>query len=220
MLNENKTKVMIFNFTDNYKFTTKLSLNNTTLEIVQKTKLLGVILTDDLKWDANTNELVKKAYRRMELLRKVASFTNSIRELRNIYILYVRSILEQSCVVWHSSLTEENKQDLERVQKCAVKIMLGTRYKDYDNALVHVDLENLSERRKNLCLKFAKKCLDNKKTESLFPLNKNNHNMESRMTEKFKVKFAHTERLKQSSIPYMQRLLNSDINKLKPRLPG
>ena len=49
VLNEKKTKVMIFNFTDNYKFTTKLSLNNTNLEIVQKTKLLGVILTDDLK---------------------------------------------------------------------------------------------------------------------------------------------------------------------------
>ena len=49
VLNENKTKVMIFNFTDNYKFTTKLSLNNTNLEIVQKTKLLGVILTDDFK---------------------------------------------------------------------------------------------------------------------------------------------------------------------------
>ena len=52
----------------------------------------------------------------MELLRKVASFTNSIQELRNIDILYVRSILEQSCVVWHSSLTEENKQNLQRVQ--------------------------------------------------------------------------------------------------------
>ena len=220
VLNEKKTKVMIFNFTDNYKFTTKLSLNNTNLEIVQKTKLLGVVLTDDLKWDENTNELVKKAYSRMELLRKVASFTNSIQELRNIDILYVRSILEQSCVVWHSSLTEENKQNLERVQKSAIKIMLGKRYKDYESALVLVDLENLSERREQLCLKFAKKCLENKKTENLFPLNKNTHNMKSRMTEKFKVKFAHTERLKQSSIPYMQRLLNSDMNKLKPRLPG
>ena len=35
--------------------------------------------------------------------------------------------------------------------------MLGKRYTNYENALVHVDLENLSERRKNLCLKFAKK---------------------------------------------------------------
>ena len=45
------------------------------------------------------NEIVKKAYGRMELIRKVANFTNSIKEFRNIYLLYVRSILEQSCVV-------------------------------------------------------------------------------------------------------------------------
>ena len=129
-------------------------------------------------------------------------------------------MLEQSCVVWHSSLTEENKQDLERVQKSAVKIMLGNKYKDYENALVLVDLENLSERRENLCSKFAKKCLQNEKTDNLFPLNKHTHNMKSRMTEKFKVKFAHTERLKKSSIPYMQRLLNNDSIKSKPRFPG
>ena len=40
VLNEKKTKVMIFNFTDNYKFSTKLSLNNTNLEIVQKNKVV------------------------------------------------------------------------------------------------------------------------------------------------------------------------------------
>ena len=83
-------------------------LNNANLEIVQKTKLLGVILTDDLKWSENTRELVKKAYSRMELLRKVASFKPPIDDLKNIYMLYIRSILEQSCVVWHNSLTEEN----------------------------------------------------------------------------------------------------------------
>ena len=209
-----------FQLTDNYQFTTKLSLNNANLEIVKKTKLLGVILTDDLKWDENTNELVRKANSRMELLRKVARFTSSIQDLRNIYILYVRSILEQSCVVWHSSLTEENKKDLERVQKSAVKIMLGKKYQDYESALMLVDLENLNERRENLCLKFAKKCLQNEKTENLFPLNKNTHNVKTRMTDKFKVKFANTERLKQSSIPYMQRLLNNDISKSKPRFPG
>ena len=60
----------------------------------------------------------------MELLRKVAEFTNSIEDKREIYIKYIRSILEQSCVVWHSSLTEENVFDLERFQKAAIKIIL------------------------------------------------------------------------------------------------
>ena len=98
ILNQKKTKVMIFNFTDKYKFTANLELNDEKLEVVNQAKLLGVIISDDLKWDKNTEYLVKKAYSRMELLRKVAEFTKSIEDKREIYILYIRSILEQSCV--------------------------------------------------------------------------------------------------------------------------
>ena len=47
-----------------------------------------------MKWDKNTDYLVKKANARMELLRKVASFGTSVDEKKNIYILYTRSILE------------------------------------------------------------------------------------------------------------------------------
>ena len=45
---------------------------------MDRAKLLGVIITNDLKWDANTESLVKRANSRMELLRKVASFGTSI----------------------------------------------------------------------------------------------------------------------------------------------
>ena len=45
-------------------------------------------------------QLRKKAYSRKELLRKVAKFTESIEDNREIYILYIRSILEQSCVLF------------------------------------------------------------------------------------------------------------------------
>ena len=135
----------------------------------------------------NTEEIVKRANQRMLLLRKSAEVTTLIEDLKIIYLSYVRSILEQSSVLWGSTLSEENKKDLERVQKSAVKIMLGKKYQDYESALMLVDLENLNERRENLCLKFAKKCLQNEKTENLFPLNKNTHNMKTRMTDKFKV---------------------------------
>lgn len=51
VLNLKKTKVMLFNFNYNYKFTTKLKLNEETLEVVKEAKLLGVIITDILKWE-------------------------------------------------------------------------------------------------------------------------------------------------------------------------
>ena len=46
---------MIFNFTDNYQFSTRLTLENETLEVVKEAKLLGVIVSNDLKWQKILN---------------------------------------------------------------------------------------------------------------------------------------------------------------------
>ena len=77
-LNIKKTKNMIFNFTKKYQFTTKLSVDSEPIEIVNQTKLLGTYLTDDLKWEKNTSEIVKSAWQRMQLLYRAASFTSNI----------------------------------------------------------------------------------------------------------------------------------------------
>ena len=103
-LNEEKTKVMIFNFTRTKQFSTRLTLKDKPLNTVKETKLLGTVITDDLKWTKNTKALVKKAYGRMELLRKVPEFSD-YKDRLQIYKTSVRSVVEKSCVVWHSSLT-------------------------------------------------------------------------------------------------------------------
>ena len=156
VINESKSKVMIFNYTDNYKFTTRLSVNDKPLEVITSTRLLGTIVSDDLSWDLNTAKIVQKANARMQLLRKVASFGTGQEDLKNVYILFIRSLLEQSSTVWHSSLTEQNRNDLERVQKTALKVILGDKYMNYENALRKLGLENLHDRREDLCLNFAK----------------------------------------------------------------
>ena len=206
ILNQKKTKVMIFNFTNNYQFTTRLKLKNENLEIVKENKLLGVIMTDDLKWDKNTQYLIKEGYKRMQILRKAASFGAPIADKIQIYISYVRSALEQSCQVWNSRLTEQNVTDLERVQKSALRIILNKQYVNYNDALEMINLETLEERRKYLCLKFAKKSLHGQKTQNMFPLKRKKQN--TIKGEKFYVKNAKTDRLKKSAIPYMQKLQN------------
>ena len=50
---EYKKKIMIFNFTKNHKFTTRLNENGENIDVVNQLKLLGTIITDDLKWDKN-----------------------------------------------------------------------------------------------------------------------------------------------------------------------
>ena len=46
--------------------------------VIKSTKLLGTIITDDLKLDLNTATIVKQCNSRMELLRKVVGFGASI----------------------------------------------------------------------------------------------------------------------------------------------
>ena len=210
MINGQKSKCMIFNFTDKYQFSTRLSIEDKPVEVINSTKLLGTIITSDLKWEENTAHIVKKSNARMELLRRVASFGTSVEDLKNIYFLFVRSQLEQSAVVWHSSLTEENINDLERVQKSAAKIILGNKYQSYEKALDELGIDTLEERRKTLCYRFAKKCLNNEKAETMFPLNEKRHNMDTRKTEKYQVNHAHTDRLKKFALIYMQNLLNEN----------
>ena len=82
------------------QFTTKLSVTEKPIAIVKETKLLGTYLTDDLKWNKNTSETVKKAFKRMQLLTRAASFTSCKKDLRKIYLIFIRSILEQSAVAW------------------------------------------------------------------------------------------------------------------------
>ena len=77
--------------------------------------------------------------------------------LKVVYITFKRSVCEQSSNVWHSGLTQQNEEDLERIQNVASKIILKDKYRDYQNVLNILNLQNLMERRKYLCLNFAKK---------------------------------------------------------------
>ena len=49
-------------------------LNDKNVKISDKTKFLGTVITNDLKWEENTSLLVKKANARIQLLWTVATF--------------------------------------------------------------------------------------------------------------------------------------------------
>ena len=124
------------------------------------------------------------------------------------YMLQIRSKLDQSAVVWHSSLSHKNRNDLERVQKSAVRCILGVNYKSYDDALEKLRLVTLEERREQMCLKFAKQCLKLEKMKFLFPKNLSSHSMQKRYPEYYKVVKSQTERFRKSAIPSMLKMLN------------
>ena len=59
-LNQDKSKVIIFNYTRIYQSVTRLYLEDKLLEIVSETKLLGTVISSDLTWWKNTNFLHRK----------------------------------------------------------------------------------------------------------------------------------------------------------------
>ena len=128
-------------------------------------------------------------------------------DLLDIYILFIRSITEYCAVLFHSSLTQQQSNKLEAIQKTCLKVIYGESYTDYETALQTSGLEKLSERRLRRCLDFSLKCLNNSKMSKKFP--KNPNFCESlRFSEMFTVNFANTTSYQQSAIPFCQRLLN------------
>ena len=213
VISEKKTKAMIFNFTENYQFTTRLGLKGKNIEMVDQMKILGTIINTRLSWDENCNEIIKKVNARMQLIRELQSFGATNDEMVHFWILFCRSVLEQSCVVWGSSLTQENIENLERTQKTFSKLVLKEKYKSYENALLILNLDKLETRRNDMALRFAKNGIKNKTLCDLFPINNKNHKMNTRNNEKYEVNFACTDRLKNGCIIKMQNLLNEDHEK-------
>ena len=109
-------------------------INNSSLDQVSETRLLGLIVQDDLSWRSNTESLVKRAYTRMIIIRKF-EFDLNTDDMITIYVLFIRSILEQSSVVWSSSITQGELASLEMCQKVALRIIFGINYMSFDLVL-------------------------------------------------------------------------------------
>ena len=148
----------------------------------------------------------------MDILRKLSSFNPPYSDMVTVYTLCIRSILEQSCSVWHSTLTEEkNRTDLERVQKNQIRNILKEKYTNYSEALSILKLEPLNERIEWLLLKYGKKCTQLEQTKELFSLKQKPHEMKTRNSEKYEVVTANTKIYYNSTIPYFRGAFQDNL---------
>ena len=208
-IKEKKTNLMKFNFSLNYDFPPELTLKGfkNHVDIVKETRLLGVILTDDLKWSANTNFICSKAYKKMWILRRLKVLNVGPILLLDVYCKEVRSVLEMGVPAWNSGLTVHQSEKIERVQKVAVSIILGKTHLKYHEALKLLSLEELRVRREKLCLNFARKTLKSRHS-SMFIRNTSHYN--TRHFNLYREEKANTKRFYMSPLNYITRLLNEN----------
>ena len=104
-------------------------------------------------------------------------------------------------------MTVENTNDIERVQKNVVRMILGKRFTNYEEGLTFLELETLVERREKLCLTFALKCLASHKYKDWFQLTPKTDNY-LRETRKLLEPQCQTDRYRNSPKVYLTRILN------------
>ena len=85
VLNAVKSKYMIFN-TAMADFNTRLTINNTNLDQVSEARVLGVILTDDMKFEKNTADICKRAFARLSMITKLKYVGVKPEDLFTLYI--------------------------------------------------------------------------------------------------------------------------------------
>ena len=76
-------------------------------------------------------------------------------------------------------------------------------------------MDSLDERRRLLCLKFAKNCLKIEKVKGMFKKKTNLHKMKKRKQKYYEESKIKTKRYQKSTIPYLTKLLNLDMEEKK-----
>ncbi|KAI8514761.1 hypothetical protein Bbelb_073520 [Branchiostoma belcheri] len=211
-MNSRKCKALHICFARTPPTPEPLLIDGQTLETVVHIKVLGVTIQSDLKWDIQVDYMISASNRKLFLLRRLKRFGVTTQNLTTVYIVYVRSTMEYAAPVWHPALTCTQSARLERQQKRACRIILGTEYTDYTSALSTLNLDSLAERRTHLCLTFAKKLLNSEFSDWLPPSRKQISGRNTRSANKLDIPICRTARHKNSAIPYMTNLLNKHFN--------
>ena len=207
-LNTSKTCLFMINFTHQYQFRPLMTIPgcDELLDRVLETKLLGYWFSIDMKTNRHVEHILSISYKRLWAIRKLKQAGISNEDILHFYFVKIRSVLESNCPVFHSMLTKENTDDIERIQKIVLRIVMNTEYSGYHNACITLNVPTLQTRRVKLSLSFALKCVASDKFNHFF---KQNIHTNIRSPDMFDVPFAHTSRYFNSPKVYLTRLLNN-----------
>ena len=191
------------------------TLGEQSLTKVRSYKLLGIWFDDDLKWKTNTEYITKKAAKRLYFMKILKSYNAPKEALKTFYVAVVRSVLEYGAQVWNGGLTMEQSEDIERIQKRALRITYPEL--KYHEALMESNLKTLTDRRDDMCVQLIKDMSNpNHKLNHLLPKKTSQikRQRETRMNEATYYNFAcKTERFKHSPIVYPIGKYNLYIDK-------
>ena len=152
--------------------------------------------------------MIKKANKRLFMLRSLKRFGFDQDELSIVYKSYVTPVVEYADVVWHSGLTCKQSGDIERIQRRACRTILGHQFTTYSESITRCNLIKLSDRMGDHCLSSAMGLEDNPRRHLIPPTRIAVHGYNLRNANDLTQSMTKTKRYKQSPVPYFITLLN------------
>jgi hypothetical protein len=128
-MNVKKTKEMLFDFRRGTHDVDECVVHDEKVEIVSTYKYLGMVFDHQLKWDANTDSVVKRGQQRLYLLRKLNSFSVSSVILTRFCQSFIESLLTFSFVCWFNNVSVKDRNSLVSFVNISSKI-IGERQRD------------------------------------------------------------------------------------------
>ena len=140
-----------------------LNFNNSIIDFVEIHKHLGITFSCNGQWHIHIETIQKGAYKILGIIRKL-KYSFSRQALNQMYVSYVRPLLEYSSIVW-DGCTEQHKTAFERLQNEAARIVTClTRSTSIVNLYKECGWDSLADRKY-----FQKMCLMYKCSNNLVP---------------------------------------------------
>ena len=198
-LNAKKTKEMCFNFSKTPCDFPPIIVDDTPIEKVHESKLLGVTINDSLTWESHIYSIIKRASKRIYYIILLKRSGIAASDIFQVYGSLLRPLVEYCCQVWHFRLTKALSSQLEGLQKRKCRKV----YTDlsYEQCLSITGLPRLEDRRELLCLNYFRKVTDpsHKLFNLLPPKRSYKYNIRSKhIFERYKCR---TNRFKCSFLP-------------------
>ena len=151
----------------------------------------------------------------MWLLRRLKKLGIDKEIILDFYLKEIRPLTEHGAIVWSSGLTKSQSNDLEKVQKVALKIILGESYISYEVACTLCNILPLHFRRIELCTSFAIKLFRSPRSNEYFtPVNKipKTRNEQNLLVKEIK---SNTRRCHNAPHNFLARLINQNKEKIE-----
>ena len=209
-INTLKTKAMFCSSWRKYDMIPELQLQpDVNLEVVDEMKLVGYMLRSDLKTCSNTSYIIKKAYKRMWIVRRLKSLRASTNQLLDVLNMQVLSVLFLGAPAWFGQLTTAEKTHLNRVLRCGLHIIYGDTYRSLTDALTRAGMLSVTDKLQNMTTQFAYKSAQHSKFNKWFKVRPDAQMDTRRVKSKYLPVATRTTRYAASPLALLTSIINS-----------